>query len=93
MDDTPWRVGRQVPKNVYVGNEIAGQFQRQEWAMRAVTSVNAQIANERITGETAREQIRAVISAMRVGWRREELVEALLPILVRMAREQIEVKS
>ena len=35
-----WRVGRKVPKNVYVGDEIAGQFQSEEWARQAVDAVN-----------------------------------------------------
>jgi hypothetical protein len=35
-----WRVGHRVPKNVYVGDEVAGQFQREVWAREAVEAVN-----------------------------------------------------
>jgi hypothetical protein len=35
-----WRVGRRVPKNVYVSDEIAAQFQREEWEQEAVEAVN-----------------------------------------------------
>jgi hypothetical protein len=38
----PWRVGRRVPVNVYVGDTIAGQFQTASWARVAVDAVNAQ---------------------------------------------------
>jgi hypothetical protein len=37
----PWRVGRKVPVNVYVGNRIAGQFQKEIWSRVAVDAVNA----------------------------------------------------
>jgi hypothetical protein len=37
----PWRVGRKVPVNVYVGDVIAGQFQTAILARVAVEAVNA----------------------------------------------------
>lgn len=38
----PWRVGRRVPVNVYVGDTIAGQFQTATLARVAVEAVNVQ---------------------------------------------------
>lgn len=56
-----WRVGRRVPKNVYRGDEIAGQFQREEWAHQAVEALN------RLETQIAEMQKRADAYAERYG--------------------------
>jgi hypothetical protein len=38
-----WRVGRRVPKNVYCNEEIAGQFQCEEWARQAADALNSRL--------------------------------------------------
>jgi hypothetical protein len=69
-----WRVGRRVPKNIYVGDEVAAQFQREEWAEMAVSAVNsALLAGEHWT----RERKRLVAERDTLTRRVRELEEAL----------------
>ena len=74
----PWRVGRRVPVNVYVGDTIAGQFQTETWARVAVEAVNARADLERQLAD-ARASLKRISRMVDPEKTREAALLALAP--------------